>query len=167
MRCGKSPAESFLRISPFVIFGRRGQKAVHWAPKHLLAYCGMPELHLPERRICFPSSALRVRMRDWNAGGGRSSSLATSKCKLKNSLSFSLFFCMSHTRRRFTVKNETGDEACFAEEGGRGLIKTFLLNSFNRPQLCSPKKRPLKVRKQELMKSLRLYFVLTNELPWP
>lgn len=82
----------FSRISPFVIFGRRGQKAVHWAPKHLLAYCGMAELHLPERRVCLPSLSLRVRKRDWNAGGGRSSSLATSKCKLKKTVSLFFFY---------------------------------------------------------------------------
>lgn len=65
------------------------------------------------------------------------------------------------------MKNETGTRRALRRKVAGGLIKTFHLNSFNRPQLCSPKKRPLKVRKQELMKSLRLYFVLTNELPWP
>lgn len=59
--------------------------------KGLLAYCGMPELHLPEHRPCFSSLSLRVRRCDWNGGGGRSWSAGTSECKLNPSLSILLF----------------------------------------------------------------------------
>lgn len=101
MRCGKSPAESFARISPLVISAR--QKAARWAPEHLLAYCGMPELHLPERRTCFPSLSPRGCKRDWNGGGGGGSSPSTtSECKLNPRFFILLFlFRVSHCEGEF------------------------------------------------------------------